>query len=104
LDAAPLAGAPVYRFEGGDFQAFSEQVVGDVYAGSLSTKAAMDSALREGFEEMFPPVVEDVFPYRVIIQPTEVYIGGLLHEAFHAYQQMAMGGRVQDAEEAYRSA
>lgn len=104
LDAEPLAGAPVYRFEGGDFQAFSEQVVGDVYAGSLSTKAAMDIALREGFEEMFPPVVEDVFPYRVIIQPTEVYIGGLLHEAFHAYQQMAMGERVQDAEEAYRSA
>lgn len=104
LDAGPVAGAPVYRHEGGNFQAFSEQVVGDVYAGSLSTKAAIDIALRETFEEVLPPVVEDVFPYRLLIQPTEVYVGGLLHEAFHAYQQMAMGGRVQDAEEAYRSA
>ncbi|MBN2386968.1 MAG: hypothetical protein JXB85_08100 [Anaerolineales bacterium] len=75
--------------------------VGDEWAGSIATKAETDAFLIGAFREMFPPIIEQIFPYRLLIQPSETQIGALLHEDFHAYMMTAAPGRMEIAEAAH---
>jgi len=51
---------------------------------------------------MLPPVLEQIFPYRALIMPSEVQMTGVLHETFHAYQTMTAQARLDAAEAAHR--
>jgi len=76
--------------------------VGDGWAGSMATKAHTDNFLIGKFREMFPPLVKEIFPYRVLILPSEVQITGVLHETFHAYQETIAPQRVAQGEQSQR--
>ena len=111
VDAAPpgweavpgdrFSGKPYYVQPSANPQNFAVRV-GQGWAGSMATKSSTDEFLIGKFREMFPPVVKDVFPYRVLIQASETQITGVLHETFHAYQQMIAPQRVAQGEQAQR--
>jgi hypothetical protein len=96
-----LQGQPIYRKRSQDPQNFAVPV-GETYAASLATKGETDAFLQQVFRDFLPPVIEDVFPYRVLIQPSEVQISGLIHEAFHVFQQLNAPERLAAAEAAHR--
>jgi hypothetical protein len=90
--------------------------VGDLWAASIGTKAEADVFLIGVFRDMFPTPLKQIFPYRLLIQPSETQIGALLHELFHVYVRAAaperltaaesahgLGGRYAAAAEAFRS-
>ncbi len=101
VDGDSLDGRPYYRHEVQDWQNFAVQV-GDRWVASLSTKWAADAFVREQFQSMLPPVIEQVFPYRLLILPSEVQMTGVLHESFHVFQMKLAPERLQDAETAYQ--
>jgi len=76
--------------------------VGDRWAASLATKGEVDAYLIEMIGDAVPPPLRAVVPYRLIIQPTEVQITGLLHEAFHVYQAEVAPERLDAAEAFHR--
>jgi len=78
-------------------QNFAVQV-GDQWAGSMATKADTDVQIQKMFRDFLPPVIEDVFPYRVLMMPSEVQMTGTLHEIFHAYQSTVVLERLEEAE------
>jgi hypothetical protein len=45
-----------------------------------------------------PAPIEQLFPYRVLLQPSETQMGGLLHEIFHVYQYRNAPARMDKAE------
>ena len=47
--------------------------------------------------------LKQIFPYRLIIQPSETQIGGVLHETFHVLQMRTAPDRMLAAEAAHRS-
>jgi hypothetical protein len=96
-----LDAQPYYRQPSDDPQNFAVRV-GDRWAASLATKWETDTFLREQFHKTFPPIVRDVFPYRLLIQPSEVQMTGVLHESFHVYQALAAPQRFEEANKAYR--
>lgn len=77
-------------------------LIGDVWTASMGTKSAADEFLISVFRDLFPPPIDKVFPYRVLIQPSETQIGGLLHETFHVYQINISPDRLKTAEAAHR--
>ena len=90
-----------YRQPAHDPQNFAVRV-GDRWAACLSTKWEMDNFLVSKFREMMPAPLKPVFPYRLIIQPSEVQMTGVLHEAFHVYQVETAQAQFDEAEKAYR--
>jgi hypothetical protein len=94
-------GQVYYRQPSDDPQNFA-MPVGDVWAASLATKWEMDAFLTDMFRQMLPDFVEPVFPFRLIIQPTEVHMSGVLHESFHVYQIVRAPDRLRAAEAAHR--
>lgn len=76
--------------------------VGETWAASLATKSETDEYLIQMFRDMLPPVLETIFPYRLMIQPSEVQISGLIHESFHVYQQLKAPDRLAAAEAVHR--
>jgi hypothetical protein len=70
-------------------QAFAV-LVGDRWVASMPTKEWMAIALRKRVREDVPTVLRPLVPYRLVsgllLRSSEVYICGLLHESFHAYQ------------------
>ena len=56
--------------------------VGDRWAASMATKSETDRFLMDVFRDLLPPLIENVFPYRVLIQPSEVQISAVAHEIF----------------------
>jgi hypothetical protein len=60
--------------------------VGNAWAASMATKWETDSFLREKFHTVLPPGIAQIFPYRLLIQDSEVQMSLVLHESFHAYQ------------------
>ena len=101
VDGDSLDGRPYYRHEVEDWQNFAVQV-GDRWVASISTKWAADAFVREQFQGMLPPIIDQVFPYRLLILPSEVQMTGVLHESFHVYQIEVAPERVEDAEAAYQ--
>lgn len=72
----------------------------DVWAASMGAKWEADLFLREKFQEMLPPVLKQIMPYRLLILPSEVQITGVLHETFHVYQAQVASDRLSAAEAA----
>jgi hypothetical protein len=94
-------GQVYYRQPTDDPQNFAVPV-GDAWAASMATKWETDAFLIGAFREMLPGAIEAVFPFRLIIQPSEVQISGMLHETFHVYQIYRAPDRLQAAEAAHR--
>jgi hypothetical protein len=76
--------------------------IGDVWVASMATKTETDRFLIEGFQEMLPPVLDDVFPYQLLVRPSEVQISGVLHETSHVFQARQAGERLDHAESAHQ--
>ena len=76
--------------------------VGDHWAASMATKSETDQFLIDVFRDLLPPLIENIFPYRVLSQPSEVQISAVVHETFHVYQQEKASERLAAAEAAHR--
>lgn len=94
-------GQPYYRKPESDPQNFAVPV-GTTWAASMATKAETDAFLISAFRDFLPPVIEQVFPYRLLIQPSEVQIGAVAHESFHVLQTRLAPRRLEAAERAHR--
>ena len=92
---------PYYRQVSDDPQNFVVQV-GDQWAASIGTKLEVDLFIREMIQESLPPPINQIIPYRLLIQPSEVQMSAVLHEAFHVFQRDVAQAQFQDAELAYR--
>jgi hypothetical protein len=80
-----FAGRPYYRQPTQDPENFAVLLDGR-WVASMATKHETDLFFREQFQQGLPPVVKQVFPYRLLIFPSETQITAVLHELFHAYQ------------------
>lgn len=104
LDGIVINNLPVYIQENeANYQAFTEVLPNGRYAGSMATKDAVNIGFVEMFKENLPPVINQIFPYRLILLSTDQYITALVHETFHAYQAENYPARFQDSEKAYPS-
>ena len=92
---------PYYRRPAENPQNFT-MPVGDLWAASMATKVETDAFLIGTFRDLFPTPIKQIFPYRLLIQPSETQIGGLLHESFHAYVMQTAPERLNAAEDAYQ--
>ena len=100
-----FAGQVYYRRPADNPQNFAVRLAvggGEVWAASIGTKWEADLFLREMFQEMLPPPLAQVIPYRLLILPSEVQITGALHESFHVYQAQVAPERLTAAEAAQR--
>ena len=96
-----LNGYPYYRRVADDPQNFAVRV-GNTWAASMATKNTTDVFLIDAFHDNLPNPVEQVFPYRFLLQPSETQIGGLLHETFHVYQYQIAPERITKAESIHK--
>jgi hypothetical protein len=94
-------GQAYYRQRTNDPQNFAVKV-GDNWVASMATKWETDQFMMGVFREMLPPVLEQVFPYRLMIMPSEVQMTGVLHETFHVYQTLSVPERLNAAEAAHK--
>ncbi len=90
-------GQAYYRRPARDPQNFAVEV-GELWAASIGTKTEADLFLIDVFRDLFPPPLEQVFPYRLLMQPSETQIGALLHELFHVQVQLSSPDRLREAE------
>lgn len=71
--------------------------VGDRWVATLFTKEYARISFYQGFRQDLPPFLRPIIPYRLlyslVLGPTETYVEGLCHEAFHAYQGMRAPAR-----------
>jgi hypothetical protein len=95
-------GQPYYRQPTHDPQNFAVRV-GERWVASMGTKWGADNFLITKFREMMPGPLKPVFPYRLLIQPSEVQMTGVLHESFHVYQAQVAPAHLERAESAYGS-
>jgi len=93
-------GKPYFRRPADDPQNFAV-LVGDQWAASIFMKHLLDDALISGIHDLLPPMIEDIFPYRIFIQPSEVQISGVQHEYFHVVQAKFDPAKFADAEAVY---
>lgn len=79
-------------------------LVGDRWVATLQTKEYSRVAFYQGFSQELPPFIRSIFPYALVWSflggDTEIYIGGLAHEMFHAFQGMTAPERLNQAERA----
>lgn len=79
--------------------------VGDRWVATLFTKEYAKVSFYREFRQDLPPFLRPIVPYRLlyglILGPTETYIEGLSHEAFHAYQGMTAPARFAANEEVH---
>ncbi len=77
-------------------------LVGDHWVATMQTKEYAAVAFYNGFREDLPGFLRPIFPYQLmwglLIDSTETYVGGLAHEAFHAYQGLQARSRLYAAE------
>lgn len=102
ISDADVQGKSYYRRPVDDPQNFAVPV-GDGWVASIATKSATDEFLINSFKDLFPPPIKQIFPYRILIQPSETQIGALLHETFHVYQIKVSPNRLKAAEAAHKS-
>lgn len=96
-----VAGQPVYRHDAFEAQNFAMNI-GEVWTAVMATKQQTDQFLIDLFHTQLPAIIRDVFPYFLLIQPSEVQISAVLHEAFHVYQAQNAPGKLEQAESAYQ--
>jgi hypothetical protein len=93
-------GQAYFRRPTGETQNFALRV-GDRWVASIATKWEADAFLIDMFRDMLPSPFEPIFPYRVLIQPSEVQITAVLHESFHVHQAQVAPARLAEAEAAH---
>lgn len=80
--------------------------VGDRWVTTMQTKEYGAVAFYKGFKNELPPVLNAIFPYKIfwnmLMGKAENYIGGMAHEAFHAYQGTIVPERLTESEYASR--
>jgi hypothetical protein len=76
--------------------------VGDRWVASMATKWETDAFVIEMIRDALPFPVRAVVPYRLLIQPSEVQMTGVLHETFHVYQAQVASERLEEAEAVHR--
>jgi len=98
-------GQPYYRQPLADRKKTPENfavLVGDRWVATMQTYEYSRVAFYAGFREELPSLLRPIVPVRLLwmllMGETETYIGGLAHEAFHAYQGMVAPGRLSAAE------
>jgi hypothetical protein len=96
-----LNGRKYYRRTADDPQNFAVPV-GDKWAASMATKQTTDHFLIETFQDKLPAPINQIFPYRLLIQPSETQMGGVLHESFHVYQYQMSPERMAEAESIHK--
>jgi hypothetical protein len=101
VEGDDFQGKPYYRKAEKDAQNFAIPI-GDTWAAGMATKSETDRFLVELYQGILPPVIEQVFPYRLLLQPTETQIGGVLHESFHVFQALNTPERLDTAEKAHK--
>ncbi len=94
-------GSPYYRQATSNPQNFAVRE-GDRWIASMATKWETDAFMMDVFRDLLPPVLEQIFPYRSLILPSEVQMTGVLHETFHVYQALSAPDRLEAAETAHR--
>ena len=94
-------GSPYFHKKSSDPQNFAVPVDG-AWAASMATKSETDSFLIDVIRNFLPPVIKTIFPYRLVIQPSEVQITGVAHESFHVFQQMSAPERLAASEQAHK--
>lgn len=95
-------GQPVYRHDSYDHQNFAVRIDG-VWTASMASKQETDYFLIEVFHKQLPPLIKEIFPYFLLIQPSEVQISAVLHETFHVFQAQKAPGKLELAENAHKS-
>lgn len=100
-----FAGEPYYRQPLPNPEITPENftvLVGDRWVATLQTKEYSRVAFYQGFSQELPPFIRTIFPYALVWSflggDTEVYIGGLAHEIFHAFQGTTAPERLNQAE------
>lgn len=96
-----LNGQPYFRRSSKEPQNFAVQV-GNTWAASIATKQDTDIFLIRTFQQVLPTPLKQIFPYRLLIQPSETQIGSLLHETFHVYQYQIAPERIAEAESTHK--
>lgn len=94
-------GKPYFQQLSDDPQNFAVQV-GEEWVASMGTKLEHDLFVREMIQETVPPPINQIIPYRLLIQPSEVQMSAVLHEVFHVFQRSLAQARLEDAELAYQ--
>lgn len=84
----------------GEPQNFSVRV-GDRWVASMATKWEVDAYLIDMIRDVLPSPLKPIIPYRLLIQPSEVQMVGVLHETFHVYQAQVASKRLDEAEVAH---
>lgn len=101
VEGDDFEGQPYYRKAEKEAQNFAIQV-GDTWVAGMGTKTEIDLFIVELYQGFLPPVIEQIFPYRLLLQASEVQIGGVLHEGFHVFQAQKAPARLEAAEKAHR--
>ncbi len=94
-------GETYYRRPADDPQNFAVPV-GDQWAASVFTKFILDASLIAAVRDLLPPVISDIFPYRIFIQPSELQITGIQHEYFHVVQALETPIKFAEADAIYQ--
>lgn len=78
--------------------------VGNTWVATMQTKEYAAVEFYKGFRNELPPILKQVFPYRlfwhVLMGRAENYISGLAHESFHAFQGTLVPERLESGENA----
>jgi hypothetical protein len=72
--------------------------VGDRWVASMATKWETDAFVIDMIRGVLPSPFKPIVPYRLLIQPSEVQMTGVLHETFHVYQAQISPARLDEAE------
>jgi hypothetical protein len=76
-------------------------LIGDEWVASMATKHETDLFIQEVFREIVPSPLDNLIPYRLLIQPSEVQISAVLHESFHVFQALESNENFDNAESIY---
>jgi hypothetical protein len=76
--------------------------IGDRWVASMATKWETDAFVIEMIRGVLPSPFRPIVPYRLLIQPSEVQMTGVLHETFHVYQAQIAPAHLDEAEAAHR--
>jgi hypothetical protein len=60
-----------------------------------------DAFLIDVLRDALPSPLRPIFPYPLLVQPSEVQMSGVLHETFHVYQAQVAPARLEEAEQAH---
>lgn len=76
--------------------------VGTEWVSTMQTREFAEVSFFKGFKNELPPVINQVFPYKVfwnlMMGEAESYTTGLIHEAFHGFQGRTANEKFSEAE------